>query len=67
MVEIPIPERSVYYRQLTGRGVVLLIVTYVLALGGTYSGILNPGIRQVSLGLLTGGIVLWSEVTRRRP
>ncbi|MBN1201233.1 MAG: O-antigen ligase family protein [Anaerolineae bacterium] len=61
------PDQPGYYRQLAGRAIVLLGVTYALTLGGTFNGMLSVPLRQVSLVILTAGAALWLFVRWRRP
>jgi tetratricopeptide (TPR) repeat protein len=55
------------FREFAGRAAALLIVTYVLAVGGPLNGIVTPGIRRFSLALLTAGVLGWLIVVWRRP
>jgi tetratricopeptide (TPR) repeat protein len=51
--------RGTYLRQLLARAVVVLTLSYALPLGGTFNAILHPQFRQVTLALLTGGVLVW--------
>ena len=48
-----------YYRQLAGRALVVLLVTYVLVFGGTFNGMLNLPFPVISLLLLTILAAIW--------
>lgn len=50
-----------------GRAAVLLGITYVLSLGGTYTGLLHPDLRMVSLVLLSGSTAGWLAWAWWRP
>lgn len=56
-----------YSLQLAGRATVVLLVAYVLTLGGTYNGILLVPLQLVSLAILTAGVVLSQIAAWRRP
>ena len=49
-------------RQIVGRAAALLALTYVLAIGGTWNGIVTPGFRQFSLAMLTVCVAAWLAV-----
>jgi len=55
------------FREFAGRAVALLIVTYVLTIGGSLNGIVTPDIRRFSLALLTAAVAGWLIAVWRRP
>lgn len=55
------------FRQYVGRALALLIVTYVITIGGAFTGIVIPGLRQTSLALLTLVVIGWLLVFLRHP
>jgi tetratricopeptide (TPR) repeat protein/O-antigen ligase len=61
------PPQRRYILQLAGRAAVVLLVAYVLTLGGTYNGILLVPLQQASLVILTAGVVSWQLAAWRRP
>jgi tetratricopeptide (TPR) repeat protein/O-antigen ligase len=60
-------QQRPYLIQLSGRAAVVLLVAYILTLGGTYNGVLLVPLQQVSLAILTAGVVLWQIAAWRRP
>ena len=60
-------QQSSRVRQIVGRAAALLALTYVLAIGGTWNGIVTPGFRQFSLAMLTVCVAAWLAVLWRQP
>lgn len=55
-----------YVRQLIGRSTAVAVAAYVLALGGTFNGVVLARIQQFSLFLLTVGVAGWLFVVWRQ-
>jgi tetratricopeptide (TPR) repeat protein/O-antigen ligase len=62
-----VSQQRRYLFQLAGRAAVVLLVAYVLTLGGTYNGLLLVPLQQASLVILTAGVALWQLVAWRCP
>ena len=52
---------------LVGRTAVLLVITYLLVIGGTLNGVVSLALQTVSLALLTVVVLVWAVIALRCP